>query len=164
MRRLTIRLAGLALLLTLLAVPAVAAAQPAITVSPNAGAAGTTFVLSGTGFRAGTTVLVGVLDPGQEVIDLITLQVGANGALQARLESAGYTPGEYTVAVATEAADAILALGSFTVTGGTGGPTAPPRTGDGGMASDAAAAPWLAVALGLSLVAGAVLARRRRSR
>ncbi|MDP9373781.1 MAG: hypothetical protein M3Q65_15270, partial [Chloroflexota bacterium] len=141
MRSLTIQLAGFALLLAFLAVPAAASGAPAVTISPDAGVPGTTFVLTGTGFAAGTTVLVRTFDARTELLELSTVQVRADGGVQASIATAGYPAGTYTVIVATAEPVEFLARGTFTITGGTGGavptasvagPTAPPSTGGGG--------------------------------
>ena len=144
---------------------------PAITVSPASGPPGTSFVVTGTGFTPGSSVLFGAVDEATEPVAAELLQVAADGTFQTAIDSTGFAPGQYTVVVGTSDASALLASGAFTVTaggaggGGTGGPTTMPRSGSGGMMPDAGPARLLPA--GLAIVAcavlGAVAARRRRA-
>ena len=179
MRGASIRIAGVLALLALLALLAdrvSAQAAPAITVSPAAGPPGTSFVVTGTGFAPGSTVLFGAVDPATEPVAAELLQVAADGSFQTAIDSTGFAPGQYTVVVGTSDASTLLASGAFTVTaggtggggaggGGTGDPTTMPRSGGGGMSPGAGPARLLPA--GLAVVAfaalGAVAARRRRA-
>ena len=171
MRGASIRIAGFLALLALLVVPASAVAAPAITVSPASGPPGTSFVVTGTGFTPGSTVLFGAVDQATEPVAAELLQVAADGTFQTAIDSTGFALGEYTVVVGTSDGSTLLASGTFTVTaggtggGGTGGPATMPRSGGGGMTPDAGPARLLPA--GLAIVAfaafGAVAARRRRA-
>ncbi len=186
MRGASLRVAGFLLLLALLVVPATAEAAPAITVSPASGPPGTSFVVTGTGFTPGSTVLFGAVDQATEPVVAELLQIVADGTFRTAIDSTGFALGEYTVVVGTSDASTLLANGVFTVTasgaggggaagggaassgtggGGTGGPTTMPRSGGGGMTLDAGPARLLPA--GLAIVAfatfGAVAARRRRA-
>ena len=182
MRGASIRIAGVLALLALLALLAdrvSAQAAPAITVSPAAGPPGTSFVVTGTGFAPGSTVLFGAVDQATEPVAAELLQVAADGSFQTAIDSTGFAPGQYTVVVGTSDASALLASAEFTVTtggaatggaggGGTGDPTTMPRSGGGGMTPGTGPARFLAA--GLATVAcaacaacGAMAARRRRA-
>jgi hypothetical protein len=187
MRGTSIRVAGFLVLLALLAlvvVPASAEAAPALTVSPASGPPGTSFVVTGTGFAPGSTVLFGAVDQATEPVAAELLQIAADGSFRTVIDSTGFALGEYTVVVGTSDASTLLANGTFTVTaggaggggaagggaasGGTGGPTTMPRSGGGGMTPDAGMARLLPA--GLTIVAfaafgafAAVAARRRRA-
>ena len=159
--------------------PVSAEVAPAIVVSPASGPPGTRFVVTGTGFTPGSTVLFGAVDEATEPVAAELLQVAADGTFQTAIDSTGFAPGQYTVVVGTSDASALLASGTFTVTaggavgggaggGGTGDPTTMPRSGGGGMTPDAGPARLLPA--GLAVVAfaacaalGAVAARRRRA-
>ncbi len=171
-------LAGLLLLLTLLAVPAVGA-EPAIAVSPTSGAAGTRFVVTGTGFTAGQSVILVVVDRDGDIQLSDFLQISAGGGFQYTINSEGADPGEYAVGIGTASGD-VLAIETFTVTGGAGGggggsgtggggdvPSGPPSTGGGGMARQDGLALTLLAGLGLGIIAlsglAAGLVLRRRS-
>lgn len=125
MRATTIAMTGLALLLALLTVPATVSAAPAITIAPPAGPAGTTFVVTGTGFTVGDRVLlvVGNIATGERSFrEEIT--IGADGGFQASINSAGYRAGEYVVGSGLSDGTA-LAQTTFTITD-SGGQGAPP--------------------------------------
>ncbi len=182
MRGASIRIAGFLVLLALLALladPVSAEAAPAITVSPASGPPGTSFVVTGTGFTPGSTVLFGAVDQATEPVAAELLQVAADGTFQTAIDSTGFAPGQYTVVVGTSDASALLASGAFTVTAGgargggagggaTGDPTTMPRSGGGGMTPDVGPARLLPA--GLTIVAlaafaalGVVAARRHRA-
>ena len=177
MRGASIRIAGVLALLALLALLAdrvSAQAAPAITVSPAAGPPGTSFVVTGTGFAPGSTVLFGAVDQATEPVAAELLQVAADGSFQTAIDSTGFAPGQYTVVVGTSDASTLLASAEFTVTaggagaGGAGDPTTMPRSGGGGMTPGAGLARLLPAGLAIAAFAacaafGAVAARRRRA-
>ena len=167
-------LAGLLLLLALLAVPAVVGAQPAITISPESGPVGTQFVFEGSGFTPSTTLLIAVADANGNVLLTDTLQTNASGGFRYTFNSSSSSPVAHAVAVGNTAGEA-LAVEAFVVTaagGGTGGggaPSSPPRTGGGGMARQDGPSPLLLAGLGglgvaaLSGLAAGLAVRRRRN-
>ena len=184
MRGASIRIAGVLALLALLALLAdrvSAQAAPAITVSPAAGPPGTSFVVTGTGFAPGSTVLFGAVDQATEPVAAELLQIAADGSFRTVIDSTGFALGEYTVVVGTSDASTLLASGVFTVTaggaggggaagggaagGGTGGPATMPRSGGGGLTPDAGSARLLPAGLAIVVFAafGAVAARRHRA-
>ena len=121
MRGASIRIAGVLALLALLALLAgwvSAQAAPAITVSPASGPPGTSFVVTGTGFTPGSTVLFGAVDQATEPVAAELLQVAADGSFRTAIDSTGFAPGQYTVVVGTSDASTVLASGAFTVTAG----------------------------------------------
>ena len=152
--------AGFAFLLALLALPAAALADPAITITPATGDAGTTFEVVGRGFEPNSSPILFVEDATGNNAAYRQPRVGADGGFRVTLNSSDYEAGEYRVVVAAILDLKPLAQGIMTVNRSV---TAMPRTGAGGAASGAPA-PWPVLA-GLGAVAllglAAGIGRRR---
>jgi len=133
----TVRLAGLLLVLGLLAVPAAALAAPALTISPTSGPPGTTVNLRATGLDADTSYLIQLVSGTGNVNTVRVFETtgtsNANGELTGSL-TAQQAAGTYTVRIVTRGGT-VVATAPFTITSG-GGAGLPglPRTGGGGMA------------------------------
>ena len=153
--------------LTVTAAPPVAGEQ--VSIAPPAGPAGTRFVGTGTGFTPGETLRLGVAPtatgaqtPPARQVDLGTLRVGADGRFTVTIDSTGYPPEGYDLAVFT-GMPGPPTIARFTVTAG----AAPglPNTGGGGSDPAASASGTLLPLLALvGLVALAVLGQRRYRR
>lgn len=161
--KMLIRMAGALLLLALLSLPATTLAAERITCTPSSGPAGTTFVVSGTGF---TNWKTGDLDvyirdsSGKEMASKKGATV-ANGELRLTYDSSGDAPGIYTVQVYN--GQTLVAQGAFTVTAAAGMPA---TGGGGGAVVGLGLSQTLLAGLGLVAVAGlaaGVMLRRRAS-
>ncbi len=119
MHRLISRLAGLLLLVGLLALPGPTGAAPAIAITPPAGPGGTTFAITGTGFPANAALTILLEDvfgrrvPGIE----IPIQADASGGFTLRQPTLPNTfPDRYSVVIAARPGGAELARGAVTIT------------------------------------------------
>ena len=112
MRKTSIRLAGLLVVLGLLLVPTTALAQQTtLTVSPSSGAVGTGFTVTGTGFAPNSSFFVEVRHvPTNTATGSATVTTGPSGGFSLSYDSAGDPLGTYRV--------------SATLVGGTGQATA----------------------------------------
>lgn len=160
MQRFRALAAGFAFLLALLALPPAALAAPAITITPQTGAAGMTFTIKGAGLDAKERPVVIVeATSDKSVAAYFQPEIGADGGFTFELESRNFAPGQYRVVVAPVATFNTIAEATFTVTGAM---PRMPNTGAGGGSAGAPGAPALA-GLGavVALTGAAGVARRR---
>lgn len=138
-----------------------------LSIAPPTGPAGTRFVATGTGFQAGDTLRLGVAPtatgaqtPPERQVNLGTTQVGADGRFTVSIDSTGYAPEQYDLAVFTGTPGPPV-IARFTVTAGS--MPGLPNTGGGG-GDPAAGAGWLPVGLLALAALGAleIVARGRR--
>lgn len=130
--------------MTILSAPAGA---PRLTIAPASGPPGTRFMLAGTGFPAGATLVYGI--PGNRQLLFGQVQVGSDGSLAVGFDSTSFPAGRYEAIVNTAVGAPALAGTAFTVTAA----AAPglPNTGGGGLA------PWR-VSPGVSLAGSGLVA------
>lgn len=159
MRVTIVRLAGLLGLLALLLLPVTALASPALTVSPGAGPAGTTFQISGTGFEANSAPILFAEDAGGNNAVYTQPKIGPDGSFRVSVDSTGFRPGQYMVIVTSIKDFSELARGTMTVAATPG----MPNTGAGGAARQGVPAGFPAAVLVLTGLALGVVSRRRRA-
>ena len=157
MRVTIVCLAGLLGLLALLLLPATELAAPALTVSPGAGPAGTTFQISGTGFEANSAPILFAEDATGTNAVYTQPKIGPDGSFRVSVDSTGFRPGQYMVIVTSIKDFSELARGTMTVAATPG----MPNTGDGGVAGRAVPGGFLAAAFVLTGLALGFVSRRR---
>lgn len=156
--------------LTVTDAPPVTAEQ--VTITPPAGPAGTRFVATGTGFKAGDSLRLGIApsatgpqSPPERQVNLGTVQVGPDGRFTATVDSTGYPPEQYDFVAFTSAPGPPF-VARFTVTAA--GAPGLPNTGGGGSIGQSAYAWWtlggLLILAGVGLGSGLRRGRPRRER
>jgi len=137
-----LRVAGLLLLLGVLAVPASALAAPQITITPRLGPNSTLFVVTGVGFTANTTYYLRIVsqDGKTEInFDDASTQSDADGVLLAGFSfGSAVAAGNYVANITTAATGGtVIASTNFALSGASGTPARPdvvvtPSQGKGG--------------------------------
>ncbi|CAA9563138.1 MAG: hypothetical protein AVDCRST_MAG18-1261 [uncultured Thermomicrobiales bacterium] len=98
---------------------------PKLAVAPGSGPVGTKFTITGGGFPANSQLPVVIVDSAGKTFANATINVRADGAINATYDSTGDPNGQYTVAVGDSAGN-VLATATYTVGAGGSAPSARP--------------------------------------
>jgi len=130
MRKVALRVAGLLLLLGLLASPASALAAPEITITPQQGPNSTLFVVTGVGFAPSTTYYLRIVSKdGSTTIDFDdpSVQSDSDGIILSGFSfGSAVAAGDYVASITTTATGGqVVASTNFSLSGPSGAPAGP---------------------------------------